>query len=179
MVGRDIGQALTALGEELAAQSDNDSVPCVRVLVEGKQRELDPMLRDEIYRIGREALRNAFRHGQAQKMKMGGISVPKAAQIEAQITYGDSEFVFHVRDDGIGIPPEVASQGARPGHWGLPGMRERAKNFGGKLEVWSEHGTGTEIELTIPAAVAYGGSNARSRFWFLRKRNQAIDGHKS
>jgi signal transduction histidine kinase len=58
-------------------------------------------------------------------------------------------------------------------------MRERAKNFGGKLEVWSETGAGTEIELTIPAAVAYGGSNARSRFWFLRKRNQAIDGHNS
>jgi signal transduction histidine kinase/ligand-binding sensor domain-containing protein len=166
MVGSDIGQALTALGEELAAQSDNGSVPCVRVLVEGKHRELDPVLRDEVYRIGREALRNAFRHARAQK-------------IEAEITYGDSEFVFHVRDDGIGIAPEFANQGARPGHWGLPGMRERAKNFGGKLEVWSETGAGTEIELTIPAAVAYGGSNARSRFRFLRKRNQAIDGHNS
>jgi len=166
MVGSDIGQALTALGEELAAQSDNGRVPCVRVLVEGKQRDLDPVLRDEIYRIGREALRNAFRHARAQK-------------IEAELTYGESEFVFHVRDDGIGIAPEFANQGARPGHWGLPGMRERAKNFGGKLEVWSETGAGTEIELTIPAAVAYGGSNVRSRFWFLRKRNQAIDGHNS
>jgi len=166
MMGSDIGQALTALSEELAAQSDNGSVPCVRVLVEGKHRELDPVLRDEVYRIAREALRNAFRHARAQK-------------IEAEITYGDSEFVFHVRDDGIGIAPEFANQGARPGHWGLPGMRERAKNFGGKLEVWSETGAGTEIELTIPAAVAYGGSNAGSRFSFLRKKNQAIDGHNS
>jgi signal transduction histidine kinase/ligand-binding sensor domain-containing protein len=166
MVGSDIGQALTALGEELAAQSDNGSAPCVRVLVEGKHRELDPVVRDEIYRVGREALRNAFRHARAQK-------------IEAEITYGDSEFVFQVRDDGIGIAPEVANRGTRAGHWGLPGMRERAKNFGGKLEVWSEHRAGTEIELTIPAAVAYGGSNARSRFSFLRKRNQAIDGHNS
>ena len=157
MVGSDIGEALTALGEELAAQSDNGSVPCVRVLVEGKQRELDPVLRDEVYRLGREALRNAFRHARAQK-------------IEAEITYGDSEFVFHVRDDGIGIPPEVAGQGARAGHWGLPGMRERAKSFGGKLEVWSEQGAGTEIELTVPAAISYGTSGARRKSWFFRKK---------
>ena len=166
MVGSDIGQALTALGEELAAQSENGSVPCVRVLVKGKQRELDPMLRDEVYRIGREALRNAFRHARAQK-------------IEAEITYGDSEFVFQLRDDGIGIAPEVANRGTRAGHWGLPGMRERAKSFGGKLEVWSEQGAGTEIQLNVPAAVAYGGSNARSRFWFLRKKVGVTDGKQS
>jgi signal transduction histidine kinase/ligand-binding sensor domain-containing protein len=166
MEDSDIGQALTALGEELAAQGDSGTVPCVRVLVEGKQRNLDPMLRDEIYSIGREALRNAFRHAQAQK-------------IEAQITYGDSEFVFDVRDDGIGIAAAVADRGARPGHWGLPGMRERAKSLGGKLEVWSEHGAGTEIELIVPAAIAYGGSNARPRFWFLRKKIGVTDGKQS
>jgi signal transduction histidine kinase/ligand-binding sensor domain-containing protein len=154
----DIAQALTALGEELAAQSENGCAPCVRVLVEGEQRELNPVLRDEVYRIGREALRNAFRHAKAQK-------------IEAEITYGDSEFVLHVRDDGIGISPEVADQGARAGHWGLPGMRERAKSFGGKLEVWSEHGAGTEIELKVPAAVIYGKSSAHDEPWFLRKKN--------
>jgi signal transduction histidine kinase/ligand-binding sensor domain-containing protein len=154
----DIAQALTALGEELAAQSNNGAAPCVRVLVEGKQREIDPVLRDEIYRIAREALRNAFRHAKAQK-------------VEAQITYGDSEFLLHVRDDGIGMAPEVANHGARAGHWGLPGMRERAKSFGAKLEVWSEHGAGTEIELTIPAAISYGKSSARPKSWFLRKKN--------
>ena len=158
---RDLAQALTALGEELAAQSENGAAPCVRVLVEGKQRELDPVLRDEIYRIAREALRNAFRHARAQK-------------IEAEIMYGDSEFLLHVRDDGIGMALEVADQGARAGHWGLPGMRERAKSFGGKLEVWSEHGAGTEIELTVPATVSYGNSgksDARYKPWFLRKKN--------
>jgi hypothetical protein len=102
----DIGQTLTALGQELAARSDNGAVPCVRVLVEGKQRELNPMLRDGIYRIAREALRNALRHAQAQK-------------IEAEITYGDSEFLLHVRDDGRGVDPTVANQG-RVEHWGLP-----------------------------------------------------------
>jgi signal transduction histidine kinase/ligand-binding sensor domain-containing protein len=154
----DIARALTALGEELAAQSENGSAPCVRVLVEGKQRELNPLLRDEIYGIAREALRNAFRHAKAQK-------------IEAEVTYGDSEFLLQVRDDGIGISPEVIDQGARAGHWGLPGMRERAKSFGAKLEVWSEHGAGTEIELKVPAAAIYGKSNAPDKQSFLRKKN--------
>jgi signal transduction histidine kinase/ligand-binding sensor domain-containing protein len=162
----DIAQALTALGNELALQSGNGLVPCVRVLLEGKQRELNPMLRDEIYRIAREALRNAFLHARAQK-------------IEAEITYGDSEFLLHVRDDGGGIDPEVANQGARAGHWGLPGMRERAKSFGGKLEVWSEHGAGTEIELSVPGAIAYGKSEPRRRFWFWRKKNEETNGQQS
>jgi signal transduction histidine kinase len=148
-----IAQALTALGKELATQSDNGVAPRVRVLVEGKQRDLDPLLRDEIYRIAREALRNAFHHAKAQK-------------IETEITYSDSEFLLRVRDDGSGINPELANQG-RAGHWGLPGMRERAKSFGGRLEVWSEHGAGTEIALTVPASIAYGRSEARRKFWFL------------
>jgi signal transduction histidine kinase/ligand-binding sensor domain-containing protein len=162
----DIGQALTALGEELAAQSGNGAAPCVRVLVEGKQRELNPILRDEIYRIAREALRNAFRHAQAQK-------------IEAEITYSDSQFLLHVRDDGRGIDPKVTNQGARAGHWGLPGMRERAKRFGGNLEVWSEPGAGTEIELRVPGAIVYGKSEPRRRFWLRRKKIGESDGQQS
>ena len=162
----DIGQALTALGEELAAQSGNGAAPCVRVLVEGKQRELNPILRDEIYRIAREALRNAFRHAQAQK-------------IEAEITYSDSQFLLHVRDDGRGIDPKVTSQGARAGHWGLPGMRERAKRFGGNLDVWSELGAGTEIELSVPGAIVYGKSEPRRRFWLWRKKIGESDGQRS
>jgi signal transduction histidine kinase len=159
----DIAQALTTLGEELAVQSGNGATPGLRVLVEGKQRELNPMLRDEIYRIAREALRNAFRHAKAQK-------------IEAEITYGDSEFSLYVRDDGLGIDSEVANQGARAGHWGLPGMRERARSFGGNLEVWSERGAGTEIALAVPASVAYGRFGARRRFWFSRKKAEEANG---
>ena len=162
----DIAQALTALGKELALQSGNGADPCVRVLLEGKQRELNPILRDEIYRIAREALRNAFHHARAKK-------------IEAEITYSDSEFLLHVRDDGGGIDPEVANQGARAGHWGLPGMQERAKSFGGKLEVWSEHGAGTEIELSVPGTIAYGRSEPRRRFWLWRKKIGESDGQQS
>jgi ligand-binding sensor domain-containing protein/signal transduction histidine kinase len=162
----DIAKALTALGNELALQRGNNAAPCVRVLVKGEQRELNPMLRDEVYRIAREALRNAFHHAQAQK-------------IEAEITYSDSEFLLHVRDDGGGIDPEVANQGGCAGHWGLPGMRERAKSFGGKLEVWSEDGAGTEIELSVPAAIAYGNSEPRRRFWVWRKKNEETNGQRS
>jgi signal transduction histidine kinase len=161
----DIAQAVAALAEELATQSGNGAVPVVRVLVEGEQQELNPMVRDDIYRIAREALRNAFRHAKAQK-------------IEAEITYGDSEFLLHVRDDGNGIDPHVINQGAR-GHWGMPGMRERAKSFGGKLEVWSEVGAGTEVKLTVPAAIAYGKSEARRRFWFWGKKIEGTDEQQS
>src|SRR5262249_50106943 len=163
---KDIPKALTALGEELALQSGNGAAPCVRVLVEGKQRDLDPVLRDEVYRIAREALRNAFRHAKAQR-------------IEAEITYADSEFLLHVRDDGMGIDPEIANQGARAGHWGLPGMRERAKSFGGKLEVWSERGAGTEIALVVPGSLAYGQRAGRKRFWFRRKKIEGTNGQQS
>jgi ligand-binding sensor domain-containing protein/signal transduction histidine kinase len=162
----DIAQALAALVEELAPQSGPGSVPSVRVLVEGEQQELNPMVRDEIYRIAREALRNAFSHAKAQK-------------IEAEITYGDSEFLLHVRDDGNGIDPKVANQGARAGHWGVAGMRERGKSLGGKLEVWSEVGAGTEVELTVPGAIAYGKSKVRRRFWLRRKKIGESDGKHS
>jgi len=134
---------------------NNGTCPSVRVLVEGQPRELDPILRDEIYRVAREAMRNAFRHAQARK-------------IEAEITYSDSQFLLHVRDDGSGIGAEVLDHGARTGHWGLPGMRERAKSLGGRLEIWSEHGAGTEISLTIPARIAYAGFQTRSRLLFWR-----------
>lgn len=84
-----------------------------------------------------------------------------------------------MRDDGSGIVPEVVSRGVRAGHWGLPGMRERAKSFGGKLEVWSERGSGTEIKLAVPASIAYGKSEVRRKLWSLRKKAGGTDGHQS
>jgi two-component sensor histidine kinase len=159
VVNQDIAQALGALGQELAPTQTNDGTPLFRVLVEGKPRDLDPILRDEIYRIAREALRNAFRHA-------------KAHIIEAEITYGESQFSLRVRDDGHGIDPGIFRQGRRAGHWGLPGMRERANELGGHLEVWSQYGAGTEVVLTVPASLAYGASAKRRRLWFSRKGGQ-------
>lgn len=154
---KDIAEALNSFSEELSAESENGSSSRVSVLVQGTPRELDPLVRDEIHRIAREALRNAVLHAKAQ-------------DIEAEITYTDSEFLLHIRDNGIGIAPQVANRGARAGHWGLPGMRERAHTFGGKLGVWSQDGAGTEIELIVPASIAYRISAARRSFWSLRKK---------
>jgi signal transduction histidine kinase len=149
----DLAQALAAIGKELSA---HDHSAHLRVMTEGKPQNLDPILRDEVYRFAREALRNAFNHAKAQN-------------IEAEITYGES-FLLRIRDDGVGIDPKVISHGRRDGHWGLPGMRERAESLGAAMEVWSESGAGTEVQLTIPAAIAYGTSSTPERFRPFRKK---------
>jgi len=143
VITNDLARAVTALGEEMASQ---DSA-AFRLVVEGAPRNLHPILRDEIYRIAREAVRNAFRHAQASR-------------IEAEISYGERQFRLRIRDDGRGIDPGVAEEG-RTGHYGLPGMRERAKRIGAELNVWSATGTGTEVELSIPGSIAYGTSEAK------------------
>jgi nitrate/nitrite-specific signal transduction histidine kinase len=61
-----------------------------------------------------------------------------------------------VRDNGKGIDPDFLSAEGLPGHFGLPGMRERAQQIGGKLTVWSAPDSGTEIALSVPGARAYG-----------------------
>jgi ligand-binding sensor domain-containing protein/signal transduction histidine kinase len=136
----DLGLAIRTVGEELAGS--NQSSPTFDVIVQGTPRNLHPILRDEVYRITAEALRNAFRHAQAR-------------EIEAEIEYGEKDFTIHVRDDGTGIDREVLSSDGREGHFGLHGMRERAELVGGKFTVWSEAESGTEIELSIPASKAY------------------------
>jgi nitrate/nitrite-specific signal transduction histidine kinase len=78
----------------------------------------------------------------------------------ARLNHG--EFRLRVRDNGKGIDPEIPGGDGRVGHYGLPGMRERTELIGGKLAIWSEHNSGTEIELTIPAAGAYATSSRRS-----------------
>jgi len=142
-VTNDLADAVKALGDEMA--SDNGA--SFYMVVEGAPQDLHPILRDEIYRLAREAVRNAFRHA-------------KASRIEAEISYGEKLFRLRIRDDGRGIAPEIVDEG-RAGHYGLPGMRERARAIGGQLHVWTGKGTGTEIELTIPGSVAYGTSPAR------------------
>ena len=155
--GGDLAQLLTAAGQELAhSEEAAENPPVFRVTVEGERRDLQPLLQDEVYRIARELLRNAFRHAQASR-------------IEAEIRYESRHLRVHIRDDGKGIDPEILKAGGRAGHFGLPGMRERADRFGGKLEFWSEAGAGTEAVLTVPAAAAYGASNG-GPFSFLRRK---------
>jgi signal transduction histidine kinase len=146
----DLAQAVRGVADELAT----DGSPTFRLVVEGAARELHPILRDDVYRIAREALRNAFSHSQASR-------------IEAEITYGDRLLRLRIRDDGRGIPPDILETG-RSGHFGLSGMRERARQIGASLDIWSGGGTGAEIDLSVPGAIAY--SQSRSRLQLFRKK---------
>jgi signal transduction histidine kinase len=126
------------------------------VVVEGQPRDLDPILRDEIYAIAREAVRNAFHHAQARN-------------IEAEIRYSGSLFQLRIRDDGKGIDPRIVAEG-RAAHYGVPGMQERARRIGGKLDVWTETGAGTEIQLSIPGSIAYRTSPGRTIPGLFRRK---------
>ena len=151
----DLAQALRTLGEELAT----DDI-AFHLLVEGTARDLHPIIRDEVYRIAREALRNAFRHARAR-------------HIETEITYEERVFRVRFRDDGKGIPPDILD-GGRSGHYGLAGMRERARKIGAKLSIWSGTETGTEIELSIARSIAYlSKSNRRRLGLFHKKQDEA------
>lgn len=129
--------AFSTITRELAIPPEVD----FRVLVKGPPRPLHPVLRDEVYRIGREALINAFRHSQ-------GTSV------EIELEYTAKRLRVLVRDNGCGIDPKLLRSG-RDGHWGLTGMRERAERIGAQLHVWSNIEGGTEIDLSVPGHVAF------------------------
>jgi signal transduction histidine kinase len=150
----DLGVAIRTIGEELASAETNQSAPKFEVVIEGTPRNLHPILRDEVYRLAAEALRNAFRHAQAR-------------QIEVELRYDEKDFTVRVRDNGRGIDREVLSGDGREGHYGLHGMRERAKLVGGELAIWSEVDSGTEVELSIPASRAY--TKSARRFWLFQK----------
>ena len=133
----DLGQAFSRVAQELVIPQQVD----FRVVMEGLPRALHPVIRDEVYRIGRESVVNAFRHSRASK-------------IEVEVDYSAGNLRILVRDNGCGIDPQVLRAG-RDGHWGLPGMRERAEKVGAKLRVWSRAAAGTEVELTVPGHVAF------------------------
>lgn len=112
-----------------------------RIIVEGKSRPLHPLIRDEVYRIGREAVVNALRHSRATK-------------IEMELESSDQHLRVIVRDNGCGIDPQILKTG-RDGHWGLSGMRERAERIGASFRVWSRAEAGTEVELSVPGRIAF------------------------
>lgn len=131
-----------------------------KTVIEGSIRELDPMIREETYAIGREAIINALTHS-------GGLLV------EVEIGYDSRQFRVRIRDDGRGIDPGILEKGGRKDHWGLRGMRERASKIGGRVTLWSRPGTGTEVEFSIPAATAYRSRGARSKMSWFRRSSSA------
>jgi len=155
-VTNDLARAITTLGQELAVAESNPNAAKFHVEVEGTTRDLHPILRDEVYRIAGEAVRNAFKHAQAQL-------------IEVEIRYDERQLRVRVRDDGKGIDAKVLGRDGRAGHFGLHGMTERAKLMGSKLTVWSEVESGTEVELSIPASRAYETSTPRRRSWLAER----------
>jgi len=146
----DLTEAVRVLGDELASGNSAS----FRLVVEGPTRELHPIVRNEIYGIAREALRNAFTHA-------------CATRIEAEISFDNRLLKLRIRDDGKGITPDIAEQG-NAGHYGLAGMRERARQIGSKLVILSGPETGTEVELSVPGLAAYAKPQGRFHFKWLR-----------
>src|SRR5215469_12214377 len=150
----DLVESIRTLGEELGTVHNAPQPMEFTVQVLGVTRELHAILRDEVYRIAGEALRNAFRHADAQR-------------IEVELRYDERQFRLRVRDDGKGIDPALLRGDGPKGHYGLSGMKERAELVGGKLTVWSGMESGTEVELSIPATRAY--TTAARRSWLAGK----------
>jgi nitrate/nitrite-specific signal transduction histidine kinase len=98
---------------------------------------------------------NAFRHSRAKS-------------IEIELEYAPRQLRVLVRDNGCGIDPQMLLSG-REGHWGLPGMRERAERIGAKLQVWSRPTAGTEVELSVPSHVAFQSPSSRRAAAWLSK----------
>jgi signal transduction histidine kinase/ligand-binding sensor domain-containing protein len=135
----ELPEALLRIPREIGA----DERINFRVIAKPVARPLRPQTRDEVYRISREAVMNAFIHA-------------KASNIEVEIEYAVPHLRVLVSDNGCGIDPQVLQSG-REGHWGLPGMQERAEWIGAVLKVRSRLGAGTEVDLTVPAAIAFEG----------------------
>jgi signal transduction histidine kinase/ligand-binding sensor domain-containing protein len=114
----------------------------IRIVVEGRPRQVHPLVAAEIRRIAGEALFNIARHAQAHS-------------VDIAITYGDRQFGVQIRDDGVGIAPSVLAHGGKEGHFGLTGMRERTERIGGALSIDSGAGKGTDVVLTLPGRLAY------------------------
>jgi signal transduction histidine kinase/ligand-binding sensor domain-containing protein len=146
---------LPAAFERVAEETPQGADATFKTVVEGRVRELHPMVREECYWIGREAVVNALTHSHGRK-------------VEVEITYDPRQFRLRVRDDGRGIDPKILEEGGRSDHWGMQGMRERAQKIGGQLNVWSRPETGTEVELIIPRASAYQTAHDKSKKFWLR-----------
>jgi signal transduction histidine kinase/ligand-binding sensor domain-containing protein len=140
-------EALASVAEDLQREMPIQ----YHVTVEGTARDIEPLIRDEMYLLGREALTNAFRHSQG-------------TMIEVEVHFDTANVRLRVRDNGKGIADETLRNGGLAGHWGLSGMQERALRIGGELKIWNRAGAGAEVELEVPAKIAYA-IRAKRRFW--------------
>lgn len=133
----DLKDSLSRVPQELGSHSDIN----FRLLVEGEELPLRGAIHDEVYRIGREAMANAFRHSHARN-------------IEVLLEYQADHLRVLVSDDGCGMDAHILESG-REGHWGLSGMRARAERIGAKFRLLSRPEGGTEVELCVPSSIAF------------------------
>jgi signal transduction histidine kinase len=147
---------LPAAFKQVAEETLNGGEATFKTVVEGTERELHPVVLEESFSIGREALINAFTHSGCR-------------QVEVEITYDARQFRLRVRDDGRGIDSRILEEGGRPDHWGMRGMRERAQKIGAQLKIWSRPETGTEVELVVPGGTAYITARDKSKCSWLRR----------
>jgi len=152
-----LAESIAGFGEELTRDETDANSAVIQVEAEGTRRNLQPMVRDEVYRIACEALRNAVRHAHARC-------------IAVEIQYEESHFRLRVRDDGRGMTQERVEKGPPKGHFGLHGMRERAEGIGGHIDFWSKPDFGTVIDLEIPASVAYSTCSGWSSYFRIFSR---------
>jgi ligand-binding sensor domain-containing protein len=131
------------------------------LVVTGKERALNSLIAEELYKLGSEAMLNAFRHA-------------SATSIEAEIIFGAHELGLNVRDDGTGTSQDILQHGGVDKHYGLPGMKERAEQIGARFSIFSRVGAGTEIEVRVPSKVAYR-SARRSVNGLLQKLRRHMD----
>ena len=156
---QDLEQALSRVPKELAVTQRAR----FRVIVEGTPRPLRPVIGDDIYLIGREAIANAFCHAGAN-------------DIECELSYDSNYVRLLVRDNGRGIDGDSLRSG-HEGQSGLSAMRDRTDKIGAKLKVLSRSAAGTEIELSVPSEAAYlAPDDAWSVRWFSRLNSQKTNG---
>jgi signal transduction histidine kinase/ligand-binding sensor domain-containing protein len=134
--GNDLADAFRRALEECRIHSSME----VSLQVAGQTQEIHPIVRDEVYRIGYEAIRNASVHSHATHLRVG-------------LAYAQ-DLSLRIWDNGTGIYPDILHRG-RPGHFGLQNMRERAARIMGKFSVESSAGSGTVITLTVPGGIIY------------------------
>jgi signal transduction histidine kinase len=133
----DIARVLRKAMEDFHREGGPDS----NLTVEGTPRIVNPLVADDLTQIGYQAIANAFQHAAAGK-------------IEVRMIYRPSELCLEVKDDGRGIESRIAETG-KPGHYGLMGMRERANQIGGTLDIESRTGEGTRVTVTVPGKRAF------------------------
>jgi signal transduction histidine kinase len=159
-VQRSLPELMNSAGHELTdIHKLDEHAPSYQVIVEGKQLDLSLLLQDEFYRIAHELIRNAFTHADA-------------SHIEVEIRYDLDQFRLRVRDDGKGIDPKILKAGGISGHFGIPGMRERAQRIGAHLDFSSQEGAGTVVQIAVSASVAYQERHDHPRFRLFHKADK-------